>query len=239
MDDEIKQSKAKSLLELFLVFFKLGAFTFGGGYAMLSLLENECVHKRKWLSIDDFFKITAIAESTPGPVAINCATYVGYTKNKLLGSLIATLGVVLPSFVIIFVISLFFNKLLEINFVANAFKGIKAGVAVLILFAGVNLFKQIRKKPLDILMLIFTILACLAVNIFALKFSTIFFILIGAFIGFVTCLFANNKSKLIKSHTVGCTEGDNKENENILNSTFARESENANTLSDVVNKDNA
>ena len=96
--------KCKSLLILFWTMFKIGLFTFGGGYAMIHLLENEFVSKKKWLDNDEFFDLVTIAESTPGPVAINCSTYIGYKTEKILGSFVATTAMCLPSFIIIFVI---------------------------------------------------------------------------------------------------------------------------------------
>ena len=123
-ENSAKKSKLdfKGYLRLFLIFLKIGAFTFGGGYAMISLLESEFVDKRKWLTSDEFFKIITISETTPGPIAINSATYIGYTIGGVFGSFMATFAVVLPSFVIIYVISLFFNNLLTIPVIANAFK---------------------------------------------------------------------------------------------------------------------
>ena len=109
--------KLKSLFILFLSMFKIGLFTFGGGYAMISLLETEFVSKKKWLEHGEFMDLVAIAESTPGPIAINCSTYIGYKKEKLLGSLFATLGMVIPSVIIIYLISLFFNQFLSITWV--------------------------------------------------------------------------------------------------------------------------
>ena len=94
------------LIDLFLTFAKIGLFTFGGGYAMISFIENDCVEKKKWITHDEMMDVTVIAESTPGPIAINCATYVGYKKGRLLGAIIATLGMILPSFIIILLISL-------------------------------------------------------------------------------------------------------------------------------------
>lgn len=115
----------KELLSLFFTFARIGAFTFGGGYAMLSLIERTCVEKKKWITHDEMMEITVIAESTPGPIAINLATYIGYKKRKLLGSILATLGMVLPSFLIIFIISMFLDHFLDIVWVASAFKGKK------------------------------------------------------------------------------------------------------------------
>ena len=120
--------KFKTCLKLFLVMFKIGLFTFGGGYAMISLLESELVAKRKWLESDEFLNVVAIAESTPGPVAINAATYVGYKLAGVWGSLSATVAVALPSFSIIFLISLFFDAFLSLKYVAYAFDGIQVCV---------------------------------------------------------------------------------------------------------------
>ena len=111
--------------ELFLTFVKIGLFTFGGGYAMTSVIEHICVEDKQWISHDDMMNITVIAESTPGPVAINCATFVGYKKKGIGGAIVATLGMLIPSFTIIFVISMFLDNFLEIGIIANAFKGIK------------------------------------------------------------------------------------------------------------------
>ncbi len=181
----------KGYLKLFLIFLKIGAFTFGGGYAMISLLESEFVEKRKWLTSDEFFKIITVSETTPGPIAINSATYIGFTMGGLLGSFIATFAVVLPSFVIIFVISLFFNNLLTIPVIAHAFNGIKAGVAVLILFAGIKMTGQINKKVVSYILLFLTIAANLTITLLAVDFSTIYLILIGGALGFAAYLITN------------------------------------------------
>jgi len=117
------------MLKLFFVFFKLGLFTFGGGYAMIPMLTEIVVDKEEWLTKDEMLEIIAIAESTPGPIAINMATYVGYKKNKFLGSFLATLGVVIPSLIIIFVISLFFSKMIDNKYIQFVFEGIKCCVA--------------------------------------------------------------------------------------------------------------
>ena len=110
------------IVTLFLTFAKIGLFTFGGGYAMLSMIEHICVSQKQWITHDDLAHVTVIAESTPGPVAVNCATFVGYRQKGLPGALAATLGVILPSFVIIFLISLFLDRFLEITWVASAFQ---------------------------------------------------------------------------------------------------------------------
>ncbi len=175
--------KLKSALKLFLTFFKIGLFTFGGGYAMISLIENECIEKKKWVSNEEFLNCVALAESTPGPIAINSATYIGYKVAGFLGSLFATLGVVLPSFIIIYIISLFFNNLLEIEIIANAFKGIKVGVSLLILSAGIKMFIKAEKKPIPLIIIFTTIVVMVLIDVFSWNFSSIFLILIGAVIG--------------------------------------------------------
>ena len=134
------------LYNLFITFFKIGLFTFGGGYAMIGMIEDACVTKKNWISHDEMMEITVIAESTPGPIAINCATYVGYKQAKMLGAIVATLGIVLPSFLIIYFISIGFNQFLEYAWVNNAFQGIKVGVAILILDAGYKMYQKSKKK---------------------------------------------------------------------------------------------
>ncbi len=178
--------KSKLISTLFLSFFKIGAFTFGGGYAMLSLLENEFVEKKKWLTKDEFLDMIAIAESTPGPIAINSATFIGNKTAGFLGSTFATLGVVLPSFIIIYVISLFLDAFLGFTLVANAFRGIQACVVYLIGSTGIKLFKQMEKKPLPIAIMSTVLVCMVAFSIFAIKFSSIVFILISGVIGIIT-----------------------------------------------------
>ena len=137
--------KMSGISELFFTFAKIGLFTFGGGYAMISVIENECVDKKKWITHDEMMDITVIAESTPGPIAINCATFVGYKMAGFAGAVFATLGVVAPSFAIIYLNSIFLDNFLEIALVADAFQGIKAAVGILILNAAVNMMKKMKK----------------------------------------------------------------------------------------------
>ena len=177
--------KSKLILTLFLSFFKIGAFTFGGGYAMLSLLENEFVEKKGWLTKEEFLDMVAIAESTPGPVAINSATFIGYKTAGALGSAFATLGVVLPSFIIIYVISLFLDKFLTFTLVQSAFTGIQACVVYLIGSTGLKLFKQMQKKPLPIAIMSTVLVCMIAFSILAIKFSSIIYILISGVIGII------------------------------------------------------
>ena len=161
------------LAELFLTFAKIGLFTFGGGYAMISIIENSCVEKKKWITHDEMMDITVIAESTPGPIAINCATYVGFKRGGIPGSIAATVGMVVPSFVIIYLIAAVLDNFLEITLIANAFKGIKIGVGLLILRVAVNMLKKMQKKPLPRIIAFCAFGIVLAVNFLSLKLSTI------------------------------------------------------------------
>ncbi len=173
------------LFKLFYTFAKIGLFTFGGGYGMIAIVQDECVDKKKWITDDEFATVLTIAESTPGPIAINCATYTGYAQGGIMGSIAATLGVVLPSFVIIYLISSFFNNLLEFEIVANAFKGIQVGVGIIILRAGFNLYKKMKKNAFTIAILIVACLVMLAINFLGLSFSTIYMLLIAGVVGAV------------------------------------------------------
>ena len=161
------------LLDLFLTFAKVGLFTFGGGYAMIALIEDACVAKKGWITHDDMMNVTVIAESTPGPIAINCATFVGYKQKGLLGAAAATLGIVLPSFLIIFLISSFLDNFLEIAWIANAFKGIRIAVGILILDAGLKMIKKMPKKKLPRTIMICSFVLMLAVNVLSIHLSTI------------------------------------------------------------------
>lgn len=136
----------KTILQIFAVFFKIGAFTFGGGYAMIPLIQREIVQKRKWITDEDILEIVAIAESTPGPIAINAATFVGYRAAGVFGAVMATLGVVIPSFVIIYVIASILREFQDIRAVACAFFGIRAGVLALLVKACISMLKQNPKE---------------------------------------------------------------------------------------------
>ncbi len=177
--------KIKSLLEMFLTLFKIGLFTFGGGYAMIALLESELVEKKGWLEKEEFLDMVAIAESTPGPIAINCATYVGYKREGVLGSAVTTLGVCLPSFIIIYVISLFLDKFLTFELVGYAFKGIQACVVYLILSAGIKMLKGMKKDVMSIIIMITVLATLVTLSVLSVNFSTIIFILISGVVGLV------------------------------------------------------
>ena len=178
------------LLDLFLTFAKIGLFTFGGGYAMLAMIENICVERKKWITHDEMMNITVIAESTPGPIAINCATFTGYKKAGFAGALSATLGMIVPSFMIIYLISMFLDNFLQLTIIANAFKGIKIAVGVLILNAAVTMIKKMPKKKMPKIIMVCSCIAMLAINLFALNFSSISLMLIAAVVS-LTLFIAN------------------------------------------------
>ena len=182
--------KFKTCLKLFLVMFKIGLFTFGGGYAMISLLESELVAKRKWLESDEFLNVVAIAESTPGPVAINAATYVGYKLAGVWGSLSATVAVALPSFSIIFLISLFFDAFLSLKYVAYAFDGIQVCVIFLILSAGVKMLIKLEKTVWNIAVTAVVIAVMIALSVLSIAFSSVWYILITAGLALLLYLFS-------------------------------------------------
>ena len=136
----------KELGKVFLTFLKIGAFTFGGGYAMIPLIQKEAVENHKWVTDEDILEIIAIAESTPGPIAINSATFVGYRTCGVLGSVVATLGVVLPSFVLIYAISFVLRQFQELKAIQYAFQGIRAGVLALLCKALWGMYKKNTKN---------------------------------------------------------------------------------------------
>ena len=181
-------NKLKTSLKLFLTMFKIGLFTFGGGYAMIALLENEFVEKKKFLSKEEFLNMLAIAESTPGPIAINSATYIGYKTAGVMGSAFATLGVCLPSFIIIYIISLFFDAFLKLKFVQYAFLGIRACVVYLIASAGFKLLKGLKSGVLPKIIFISVFILMTAFSIFAIEFSTVFYILISGTLALIIYL---------------------------------------------------
>lgn len=170
------------LLELFFTFAKIGLFTFGGGYAMISIIENQCVERKKWISSDEMMNMTVIAESTPGPIAINCSTFAGYKRAGIPGAFAATLGMVMPSFIVIYFISIYLDNFLELTIIANAFKGIKIGVGFLILNAGITMLKKMPKKKLSKVIMSCSCITMLCINFFSWKISSISLMVVAAMI---------------------------------------------------------
>lgn len=185
--------KRKIWLDLMLTFMKIGLFTFGGGYAMIALIEDNCINKKHWITEDEMVTITAIAESTPGPIAINCATYVGYSQANLAGALFATFGIVFPSFVIIYIISMFLDNFLEIKIIANAFQGIKIAVALLILDAAISMVRKMKHKPLPMAIMLASFGGMLLINIFSWNFSSVSLLIIATAVSFCVCLFQDKR----------------------------------------------
>ncbi len=189
----------KMLFELFLTFAKIGLFTFGGGYAMIAIIEDECVEKKQWITAEDMMNVTVIAESTPGPIAINCATFVGFKQKGLLGAFFATLGMVLPSLVIILVIAAFLDRFLEIQWVANAFSGIKVAVAIIIIDAALKLKNKLKEKgTLFWIIFIVSYILMLLIDIFAWNISSIILMLAAVLIGMSVFVI----SKLIRKEEI-------------------------------------
>ena len=184
------KNKMKLLLKLFLTFFKIGAFTFGGGYAMIPLIQKETVETNKWLSDDDILEIIAIAESTPGPIAINSATFVGYKVCGFWGSFFATLGVVLPSFIIILIISYILREFQNIKAVKYAFNGVRAGVLALLIKAIISMYKKVQKNLVSYIVMAFSFIIVAFFDI------NVLFVIIGcALIGLISSLYAKRRTE--------------------------------------------
>lgn len=185
--------KAQSLGTLFFTFFKIGLFTFGGGYAMIALLEEEFIQRRRWLDKDEFLDMTAIAESTPGPVAINSATYLGYKLAGVPGAATATVAVCLPSFLIIYAISLFFEQFTQLTVIANAFKGIQVCVIYLIFSAGARMLQALDRSLFSSGVLLSVFLAMTSLSLAGISVSSILLILLSGAAGVAAWLLGRRK----------------------------------------------
>lgn len=168
---------------------KIGLFTFGGGYAMISLLENEFVEKKGYIEKNEFLDMVAIAESTPGPIAINAATYIGYKQLGFFGSICATVGICIPSFIIIYLISLFLDSFLTVTLVEYAFRGIQVCVVYLILSAALKMLGKMKKTAFTVTVITAVSVCMIALAIFAVKFSTVLYIMIAGAVGVFIYLF--------------------------------------------------
>lgn len=172
-------------LDMFLTFFKIGATTFGGGYAMIAQIKEYIVDKKQWIDNDELLEICAIAESTPGPLAINLATFIGYRKGKIFGSTVSTLGVVLPSFIFIYILSFFLSYFFQNEYVQYAFIGIKCGVAFLIGKTAIEMIAKMEKSWWQILLFISITFCMVFFEIFKVSFSSIYYIIIGSILGII------------------------------------------------------
>ncbi len=182
--------KLKKCLILFISFFKIGAFTFGGGYAMIPLIQGEITEKKGWITDKEILDIIAISESTPGPIAINTATFVGYKIAGFWGAFFSTVGVVIPSFIIILVISFLLRNFAELKPVKYAFFGIRAGVLALIAKALVSMYKQCPKGVVSYIIMGISFLAVAVFNI------NILFVIIGcAAIGIISSIYVERRKK--------------------------------------------
>ena len=181
------------ILQLFLTFMKIGAITFGGGYAMIAIIENEIVERKKWLEKDELLDIIAVAESTPGPIAINSATFIGYRKAGFFGAMFATLGVVIPSFVIITLVALFLRQFYDYPVVQDAFRGIRVGVVVLIANAVYSLAKGLKW---GVFAIVAAILSFVAVAVF--DFAVIPIIAAAAVAGILYSMIIRKKQEVAK-----------------------------------------
>lgn len=190
------KAKSKGIyFDLFFTFFKIGLFTFGGGYAMLALIEREVVERKKWIQPLLMPRIVAISEVTPGPVSVNSATYIGCKKGGLLGAIMATLGVILPSLIIILIISIFINDLLSYPIVAAAFSGIRMGASVLICSVGIKMVVKMTKGYWQWALFAFALSVTVA-GLFTDGISAVLLIIIGAIIG-LGFLNYNSKERLL------------------------------------------
>ena len=183
------------LLAIFLSMLKIGCFAFGGGYAIIALLENEFISKRKWIDHDEFLDVVAIAESTPGPIAINVATYIGYKLKGFVGAVVATVGMCLPSFIIMYIVSLFYEQFMEITLVAAAFKGIQICVVYLIASAGLKMLKKMKKTPQNIIVFSVTCIGMILCTLFDVHISSVWFILAAGILGLSIFFIKKNKAK--------------------------------------------
>lgn len=180
---EKQMNKGRLILTLLLQMFKIGLFAFGGGYTIIALLDEEFVKKRKWIDHEEFMSVVAIAESTPGPIAINVATYIGYKLTGWFGSILTTIAVVLPAFSIMYVVSLFYDAFMANRYIAAAFRGVQVCVVYVIAMAGFRMLKKMKKKPLNWGILFVTIGLMICLNLLGMRISSILYILASGLIG--------------------------------------------------------
>ncbi len=178
-------TKFQKALKLFATFFKIGAFTFGGGYAMIPLIQHEVTEKYKWITDEDILEIVAIAESTPGPIAINSATFVGYRVCGILGSTMATLGVVIPSFLTMLCVFFVLHHFQDLPVVQYAFMGIRACVLALVIKALLSMYKKCEKTWVSYTVIAFSVITSVVVTKF-IPINTFYIIMASALFGLIT-----------------------------------------------------
>lgn len=185
----------KKIAILFFTFFKIGLFTFGGGYAMIALLKNEFVARKRWVKEEVFLDMVAIAESTPGPVAINSATYIGYHVAGFRGALASTIAVCIPSFIIIFLISLYFERFLELTYVSYALEGIQACVIYLIGSAGVQMVRTVCISFRDKMTAVIVFVVMIVCAMISFSVSAVLYIVICGMFGVIGYFFKERQSR--------------------------------------------
>lgn len=173
----------KDYLKMFLTFLKLGFLSIGGGNTMVSMLEGELIDKKKWITSDELLEMIAVAEVTPGPIAINIATYIGYKRGKVLGALMCTLGIIIPPVICMFLIATFLDKLIQYKFINYALNGVKCGVILLLITVITSLAKKIKLDLYGIFGIILVVASKLILSVFNIDFSAIYYIIAGAALG--------------------------------------------------------
>lgn len=191
MEVQEKKKKLNKYFDLAWTFFKVGLFTFGGGLAMLPLITKETVEKHGWVNENEMGDILAISEATPGPISVNAATFIGYKVGRLFGAICATLGLILPSLIIIILLSLVIDWFLGLEYVAYAFMGIRCAVSILIFNAAVKIYKKIEKKYIVYILL----LIGLAISVLLPQISSIYILLFGGFVGAIEFVIASHIAK--------------------------------------------
>lgn len=186
------KEERKKLLDLFLIFLKLGTFTFGGGFAMIPLIEKEIVHKKNWADAQEIIDVFAVAQSIPGAIAINSATFIGYKIAGRKGAVVATIGVILPSVFIITLIASVFSRFQDNEIVQAAFMGIRSCVVALILSATISMAKKVVIDKLTLILVILTIVSILALNV-----HPILAIIFGAMVGLIIVKFLPQRAQKI------------------------------------------
>lgn len=187
------------IFTLFKTFFYIGIMTFGGGYGMIPIAKEVCVDKKKWITDDEFLNVVAIAESTPGPIAVNLATYVGYKISNLSGSIFATIGVLLPSFIIIYLLSFFLEMMLNNTIIFYAFQGIRIAVVIAIFRTALNLIsteiKRSEYKKTTLLIFFIYLIISLIILFSSFEFNSVLLIISSIILGILLILF-NRKEKV-------------------------------------------
>lgn len=184
-----KKVDFKLLLELYIAFFKVGAITFGGGYAMLPMLQKELADKKKWTTNEELLDYFAVGQCTPGVIAVNTATFIGYNLAGVLGAFVAVLGMVSPSLIIISIIAKFVTQFSHLEWIQNAFSGIRVAVAVLVLQAVIKMWKSGIKDKIGAVVFLITFSVCLLFS-----FSPVYIVIAAIVFGIAVKKFFTDKN---------------------------------------------